>query len=360
MVTGYAQRVRIVEWCRGEFTPAVISFLRSRVESGCGSPYLLPNLRGIRFFLEGDGMALLSVIRMIPPGLQELAVDWPRLTTPVIFTQILNIILETPFHCLTNISISGHDGAPDVQTLASVLRPQSNLEKLDLDGFRMTTESLATLGCHARLTNLDIQHRGESLQTVVELFGTIGSLFPKLRRLQVWLDGNLEDEVGISALTGIGSCSEMQHLVVSCSRSENLTSRMVSDMGRWWPSMEKFGVGPSQGRHPASGAGTPLSILNDIVRVWATTLQSLWITFSPGDQPLPVPESPQFKFQRLQAIHIPPAPLPHARLVNMAEFLAAITTQTFAVREDRWFKTGGWAKVNRLIREMHQQHESEA
>ncbi|KAG8943509.1 hypothetical protein FRC04_002860 [Tulasnella sp. 424] len=296
---------------------------------------------------------------MMPPGLQALDVDCFRSAEPGIFTQILKTILETPLLRLTSISISDYFHPPDVQTLASVLRPQSNLEKLELCGFRITTESLATFGCHARLTDLNMKHSGESLQTVVELFGIIGSLFPKLRRLKVQLDRNLEDEVGISALAGIGSCSEIRRLVVSCSRSENLTSRMVSDMGRWWPSMERFGLELSQGWDPAR-AGTPLSILNDIARVWATTLQYLGIAFGPGDQLLPVPESPRFKFQGLQAIQIPPAPLSDDRLVNMAEFLAAITTHPLVVQEHQWIRTDGWAKVNRLIREIHQQHESKA
>lgn len=133
---------------------------------------------------------------------------------------------------------------------------------------------------------------------------------------------------------------------------------MVLEMGRWWPSMEVFRIGgdPYSAGSSTGSACAPLSLLRDIVQVWATTLQLLWITFNLGDQLLLVPESNHLKLRDLEFITV--AALPDHRFVNTAEFLAALTRQPFHVRDNRQYtgSSSRWNQVNQLIREMHQNH----
>lgn len=202
----------------GEFGPAVISHLLSRLESTRDSPSLLPNLREIRVFLVRDDSSLLPLIRTIPYGLRAFSLDCFN-ASPAIFTQVLKTTQDPQFNCLTSISICNSPSPiQDLEIVVSIVRLQSNLEKLDLTGFQLTATSLATFGFHARLTKLYIRHHGESLQTVVELFGVIGPSFPKLRHLTVWLDDDLTDEVQVSSLAGISSCCELRRLEVYCDR----------------------------------------------------------------------------------------------------------------------------------------------
>lgn len=355
---GYARRVRRIEFCAGEFATPVMSYISSRLESGCGRPYLLPQIRWIRCFAVHNSPAFLSILRMMPPDLQAIRFDCLPGASPATITQIFNTLSASPFRCITSLTISGASVAEqDVfDALASVVQLQSNLERLELRHVpRVTAESLSRLGQHHRLVKLDIQHCGTSLEEVAAMFTTIGSSFPRLRSLDIWLDLGLEDEVGVSTIAGIGSCHELRRLGVFCSRMKALTPQMMSEMRLWWPFMEDFWLGRSSSI--PRGQGTPLSRFYDIAQAWSTTLRSTSVLFNLGGDVPPNLERTT-KFRHLRSITVISTHLSNDKFARIAEFLSSVTTPPFIIQDRRSYRGQECAELNRRIKEIHQVQQS--
>ncbi|KAG8921929.1 hypothetical protein FRC01_014727 [Tulasnella sp. 417] len=355
-VQGYALRVRRVEFCAGEFATPVVEYISTRLKSGFGPPHLLPKVRWIRCFALDNRPALLSILRMMPPDLQAIRLDCLSGASPATIAQIFNTLSTTQFRCLTSITISGayvaEQGAFDA--LASVIQLQSNLERLELRHVRVTAEALSKFIQQPRLIKLDIQHCGTSSQAVAAMFRTIGSSFPRLRSLEIWLERGLEDEVGASTIAGISSCHELRRLSVVCSRMRVLTPQMISEMRIWWPFMEDFCLGRSSAI--PSGQGAPLSILCDIARAWSTTLRSISVLFELGDVPS-ILEMPT-KFRHLRSITVLSSHLSNDMFARIAGFLSEVTTPPFTIQDRRSYRGQECAELNRRIKEIHQRQQS--
>lgn len=343
IVKGYARRVRCLNFLPWELDPSIISYVSSRLESPSDGPYLLPKIRLIFCSSVERGPAFLSIIQMMPPDLQAIDLHFfsPDRLSPTTVTQIFNTLSTTPFGFLTSISIGGSHNieSESLEALFSLVQLQSNLETLELRNCRLTADSLSRLGQQTQLTSLVIQHCETSIEAVAAMFSTIGSLFGKLSMLDVWLHPELQGKIGVSTIAGLSSCRDIRRLVVRNTSGELLTSQMVSEMGRWWPSMEEFSFTPC--RRFNTDSGTPLNRLYDIARVWSSTLRSLGVTFSFGGHFPPVPETTAVKFRHLKSITVFPAELPDDEFANIAEFLAAVTKPyctvlkrgTFIIRE---------------------------
>ncbi|KAG9025284.1 hypothetical protein FS837_005027, partial [Tulasnella sp. UAMH 9824] len=264
----------------------------------------------------------------MPPELQAITLELasPSKLSPATVTQIFDTLLAIPLGYLASITILGpHDVEQhSLEALLSLVQYQSSLETLDVRSCRFTAESLSRLSRQTQLTKLAFQHRETSLEAVEAMFSTIGSLFPKLRMLHVWLNPELQREIGVSTIAGLSSCRGIRRLSVSNTRGEGLTSQLMSAMGQWWPFMEEFSFTPN--RCLATASGIPLNRLYDIAQAWSTTLRSLGVPFDLGGDFPPVPETTAVKLRHLKSIIVFQAKLPDDKFANVAEFLAAITS----------------------------------
>lgn len=356
-VQGYARRIRRIGFCAGEFATPVVSYISSRLESARGRRYLLPRIRYIRCFALDNSPALFSILRMMPPDLQAIRLDCLPGASPATIARIFNTLSATPFRGLSTLTISGASIAEEdvFDSLASVIRLQSNLERLELRHVRVTAGSLSKFGQHPRLIELHIQHSGTSLEAVAALFRTIGVSFPVLRSLDIWLDRGLEDEVGVSTIAGISSCHELRRLSVVCPHMKALTPQMISEMRLWWPFMEDFWLGRSSAI--PIGQGTPLSMLHDIAWAWSATLRSISVLFNlEGDVP-PILER-KTKFCHLRSITVLSTHLSNDDFAKIAEFLSSVTTAPFTLQDRRSYRGQECAELNRRIKEIHQVQQS--
>lgn len=285
----------------------------------------------------------------MPPDLQAIDLHFFSLS-PAMVTQIFNTLGAIPFGFLASIAIGGsHNIEPEsLEALYSLVQLQSNLETLELRSCRLTADSLSRLGQQTQLTSLVIQHCETSIEAVAAMFSSIGSLFGKLSMLDVRLDPELQGRIGVSTIAGLSSCRGIRRLVVRNTSGELLTSQMVSEMGRWWPSMEELSF--TLNRRLGTDSGTPLNRLYDIARVWSTTLRSLGVPFSLGGDFPPVPETTAVKFRHLKSITVFPAELPDDKFTNITEFLAAITNSYCTVRKRGIFVIREYEALNERIK----------
>ncbi|KAG9037843.1 hypothetical protein FS837_001359, partial [Tulasnella sp. UAMH 9824] len=360
---GYAGRVRCLTLRTGEFLPSTISYFTSRLQSESDSPYLLPNLRQIG--LEPDEpSSLSSIIHLLRPDFEaielHLNVGCVRLTAERA-AQIANALSARPLLCLARISIlcGGfhvmEQGSLD--PLFSLVHLQTNLAALELRHYRLTAEALSKLGQQTQLTQLIIENRGTSLEAAAAMFSTIGYLFPGLRTLKFSFDPRLNAEIGVSTIAGISSCHDLRSLEVGNSSEGFLTSHMVSEMGRWWPCMEEFGL--VSYRYLARKIRTPLRRLYDIAQAWSITLRLLNVPFNLGWDFPPVSEAMAVKFRHLKSITIiSTVLLPNLceeKYSSIAEFLAAITNPHFSVHESLDLSSSPeYAALNQRIKEMRE------
>lgn len=134
---------------------------------------------------------------------------------------------------------------------------------------------------------------------------------------------------------------------------------MMWDMGGWWPLMETlcFGGGSDFPDTP----GTPLGVLRDAPPAWLSDLRSLRVPFDLGRDGLSDLETGPDRFRRLRSITTPSTHLSDDNLPKIAEFLAAMTTPHFIVRENRpsgRHREDRLAKLNKRISAIHRRQGS--
>ncbi|KAG8985005.1 hypothetical protein FRB90_004998 [Tulasnella sp. 427] len=364
----YARRVQELQSSEDrDFAPDVIHHLMSQAEGSSGLSSFFPKLRSLKLRVDSCGPFLVRALRLVPPSLQSLQVDFTNRFRGAFETlgNLLSYLNAVPLNLLSRVELTGCGEVSDEHLLhlrdELLLHSRTTLVHLDMSLFPITIPDLRRIGSIVpKLKDLKFLGKETSMFTteeVIDCLNGVGRSFHHLRSIRVSLRSATTPKVRISELIrGLESCQDLRKFDIDVGYFgcpwHILTEADIRYLGSRWPMVESFKLYNKlyNMEYGGEALGSPLALLQEFARVWSRTLQILALNVDTVP-PLPDPSTTQPKFERLEMLDVGTSEICREEDIEpIADFLTALSPGPVQIDSWMWGSENlQWGKVGSLV-----------